>query len=326
MKKSKTLLLAGAAFLVLGGVAAAEMPSTPAEMSQTRALNASVRGGTYASPCLLNGQHLSATQQAYDRTTTSPRHNCVPKRQALKSRNSTYAHNYHATGSESGRSYGRMTEQSGVSVSPTYNQSTYGKTAYGNGAVSGYSEQRQYGGDVQRYGDNQGRYGDQGQVNGHMPYGGMGDQYARTEPRASMEGSVDGRGTYEQSNMRRGNFSPDDFVALRTVDPDRLNGASVETSQGISVGRVSDISLSRDGTPSEVEIALNDGRRVRVSQSALRYNPNDRILLTSIDQGELQAMAGQSMSEPGRGYGDRDMRDSDRDMGRDPNRYQGFPP
>jgi hypothetical protein len=319
MTKSKTLLLAGAAFLALGGVAAAEMPSTPAEMSQTRALNVSVKGGTYASPCVLNGQHLSATQQAYYRTARSPRHNCIPKRQALKSRYSTYAHNYHATDSESGRSYGRMTERSGVSVSPTYNQSTYGQTAYGNGGASGYSEQHQYGGEVQRYGDNQ------DQMSGRMPYGSMNDQYARTEPRGSVEGTVDARGTYEQSNMRRGNFSPDDFVALRTVDPDRLNGVSVETSAGISVGRVSDISLSRDGTPSEVEIALNDGRRVRVSQSALRYNPNDRVLLTSIDQGELQAMAGQ-LSEQGRGYGDRDVRDSDRDMGREPNRYQGFPP
>jgi hypothetical protein len=316
MTKTRTLFMAGAAILAFGsmaGVAAAEMPSTPAEMSQTHSLNASAKGGTYASPCVLNGQHMSATQQAYYRYSSRAHHNCIPRRQALSSRRSIYAHDFHATGTESGRAYGRMTERSGASVSPTYSQSTYGQTTYGNGSTSGYSEQHQYGGEVQRYGDNQ------GQTGARMPYGSMGGEYARTE--GSM---VDGRGTYEQSSTRRGNFSPDDFVALRTVDPDRLNGASVETSQGISVGRVSDISLSRDGTPSEVEIALNDGRSVRVSQSALRYNPNDRILLTSIDQAELQAMAGQSMSgREDRGYGEHDM---GRDYGRDSGRFQGFPP
>ena len=126
------------------------------------------------------------------------------------------------------------------------------------------------------------------------------------------------------SSVRGGNFAPDDFVALRTVDPDRLTGASVETRSGIAVGRVRDVTLARDGTPSEIEIGLNDGRNVRVSQSALRFNPNDRILLSNIDSGELQAMAGQQIpGEENRGYGERDM---EREHSHDRDRFEGFPP
>ena len=51
--------LAATAALMLGAwpvLAVAEMPSTPDEQAQTRALNQSGQGGTYAAPQALNGQ------------------------------------------------------------------------------------------------------------------------------------------------------------------------------------------------------------------------------------------------------------------------------
>jgi hypothetical protein len=89
----------------------------------------------------------------------------------------------------------------------------------------------------------------------------------------------------------RPNPDPNDFVALKTVDPDRLGGASVEDASGVAIGRVTDVTLARDGTPAELTIELNGGRSVRVSEAALRYNPNDRTLLTKLDIGELRSTA-----------------------------------
>ena len=94
----------------------------------------------------------------------------------------------------------------------------------------------------------------------------------------------------------RTNLNPDNFVSLREVDPEHLEGVSVEDASGVAIGRVSEVTTARDGTAAEVSIALNDGRRVRVSQAALRYNPNDRVLLTNVDVGELKSMASASES------------------------------
>lgn len=93
------------------------------------------------------------------------------------------------------------------------------------------------------------------------------------------------------------NVNPDDFVALKTVDPDRLNGDSVEDASGVVIGSVYDVSLARDGTPSEVQIELNDGHDVRVSEAALRFNPADKILLTNLDPEQLQQASNQGGDE-----------------------------
>jgi len=79
-----------------------------------------------------------------------------------------------------------------------------------------------------------------------------------------------------------------DEGALKTVDPDKLKGDSVEDASGVAIGTVFDVRLARDGTPSEVMIELNDGHDIRVSEGALRYNPTDKILLTNLDPEQLQ--------------------------------------
>ena len=89
----------------------------------------------------------------------------------------------------------------------------------------------------------------------------------------------------------KSNLNPENFVVLKDVDPEHLGGVSVEDETGVAIGRVTDVTLARDGTAAEISIQLNDGRRVRVSQAALRYNPNDRVLLTRVDLGALRALA-----------------------------------
>lgn len=95
----------------------------------------------------------------------------------------------------------------------------------------------------------------------------------------------------------RSNLNPENFVMLKDVDPEHLGGVSVEDETGVAIGRVSDVALARDGTVAEITIQLNDRRRVRVSQAALRYNPNDRVLLTRVDIGALRALASAEDSE-----------------------------
>ena len=89
----------------------------------------------------------------------------------------------------------------------------------------------------------------------------------------------------------RSNLNPENFVVLRDVDPEHLGGVSVEDESGVAIGRVTDVTLARDGTAAEIIIQLNDGRHVRVSQATLRYNPNDRVLLTRVEIGALRALA-----------------------------------
>ena len=336
MTSTRTLLLGAAAALSLSlSPALAEMLSSPQEMAQTRALNASAQSGTYTSPCTLNGEKAQYRSK-YSKGECASRHARAKTRHV-----GTYARNYHATTSESGRSYGRMAATQSTQTPSTYNQSSYryGPNGYseterqtvgspyamnnssgqsaqmsgqyqsngygrsstganasgsyaGEGQVSGqYGQSQTYGESHQAYGENQ---------EGRMPYGAQGQiatnqqGYGENTNGRYSEGSYGSRGSYsEGAYAPQSRINPDDFVSLTAVDAERLDNASVETSSGIIVGRVTDVSLARDGTPSVVAIALNDGREVRVSGSTLRYNPNERLLLTNLDQRELMAMAGE---------------------------------
>jgi hypothetical protein len=108
-------------------------------------------------------------------------------------------------------------------------------------------------------------------------------------PSQEVPGGSNGAGGF--APQQTGKFNPDDFVELKTVDPDKLSGASVEDRSGVAIGHVADVKLARDGSPAEVKIELNDGRHVRVSQASLRFDPKDSIVLTNANLGELNAMA-----------------------------------
>jgi hypothetical protein len=108
----------------------------------------------------------------------------------------------------------------------------------------------------------------------------------------------------------------EDFIALLTVDPDRLAGDEVQTSDGTRVGRVSDVTLGADGAPMVVAIQLNDGRDVRVPQESLMYNPSDNFVLSNMDVNEMVAASDEGARQnagPGdrhaQGPGDRPMSD-----------------
>jgi len=87
------------------------------------------------------------------------------------------------------------------------------------------------------------------------------------------------------------NLNPDDFVALKTVNADHLDGDDVKDMSGTVIGRVIDVTLAKDGTPAELSIELNDGNRVRVSEESLRFNPSDRTLLANADVTEMRSTA-----------------------------------
>jgi len=303
---TRTLLLGAAAAMSLSlSPALAEMLSSPQEMSQTRALNASAQSGTYTSSCTLNGE--KAQYRGYSKKADCPSRHARAK---THTHASTYARNYHATTTESGRSTGRMTETQTAQTPTTYNNSSYRygpngysrseqqTYAYGQstqptygqsngqyqGQVSGQSSQSQTYGEQREYGENE---------NSRMPYSAQG-QVATNQGYGERSYGEGARGTYEEGAYApQSRINPDDFVSLKAVDPDRLDHLSVETSTGIVVGRVTDVNMARDGSASIVEIALNDGREVRVSASTLKFNPNERVLLTNLDQRELMAMAGE---------------------------------
>jgi hypothetical protein len=79
----------------------------------------------------------------------------------------------------------------------------------------------------------------------------------------------------------------DDFIALETVDPDRLDGDMVQTSDGNTIGRVRDVKLGSDGAPKMIAIQLNDGRDVRVPQEELMFNPKANVLLANVDADQM---------------------------------------
>ena len=307
---TRTLLLGAAAAVSLSlSPALAEMLSSPQEMSQTRALNASAQSGTYTSPCTLNGE--KALYRSYSRKAECPSRHARTK---TRTHASTYARNYHATTVESGRSTGRMTETQTAQTPTTYNNSSY---RYGpNGYSSSQQQTYAYGQSTQpTYGQSNGQY--QGRVNGQysqsqtygeqrdygenessrMPYGAQGHvegQVATNQTYGERSYGEGARGTYEEGAYApQSRINPDDFVSLKAVDPEHLDHLSVETSSGIVVGRVTDVNMARDGSASIIGIALNDGREVRVSASTLKFNPNERVLLTNLDQHELMAMAGE---------------------------------
>ena len=87
------------------------------------------------------------------------------------------------------------------------------------------------------------------------------------------------------------NLNPDDYVALKTVNADHLDGDDVKDMSGTVIGRVIDVTLAKDGTPAELSLELNDGNRVRVSEESLRFNPSDRTLLANVDVTEMRSTA-----------------------------------
>jgi hypothetical protein len=83
--------------------------------------------------------------------------------------------------------------------------------------------------------------------------------------------------------------NPEDFVPLDYVSADKLDGDMVDDASGAEIGRVTDVTVARDGAPTEIAVELNEGGKVQVAAASLRYNPGNRTLLTTADAGALKA-------------------------------------
>jgi len=84
----------------------------------------------------------------------------------------------------------------------------------------------------------------------------------------------------------------DDFISLDKVSADRLDKATVENASGIAIGHVTNVTSARDGSVTDLEIALDKAGKLRVPAEDLRFNPVDRmLLLANIDNGAAASLA-----------------------------------
>jgi len=85
----------------------------------------------------------------------------------------------------------------------------------------------------------------------------------------------------------------DDFISLDKVSADRLDQATVENASGIAVGHVTNVTSARDGSVTDLEIALDKAGKLRVPADDLRFNPVDRmLLLANVDNGAAASLEG----------------------------------
>ena len=87
-------------------------------------------------------------------------------------------------------------------------------------------------------------------------------------------------------------FAPMALNSLGLVPP-KIAGAPVEDSHGATVGRVAKIETDAEGKPLRADITLNGGRMVFLDTASLSYDENANMLVTSLDQQQLAALANQ---------------------------------
>ena len=94
-------------------------------------------------------------------------------------------------------------------------------------------------------------------------------------------------------------INAEDFIPLDKVTADKLDGATVDNASGIAIGHVTDLTAAKDGSVSELEIALDKAGKLRVHAEDLRFNPSDRtLLLANVDNNAAASLAaGEAGSE-----------------------------
>lgn len=101
------------------------------------------------------------------------------------------------------------------------------------------------------------------------------------------------RDRYSEERARYHRYEwPSRYEHLTFVDSDEVIGAPVETYSGRDVGRVENIARSRSGRIDAVQVALDDGdSRVWIDRGDLKYDADDRLLVTDLARHDLYAMA-----------------------------------
>lgn len=94
----------------------------------------------------------------------------------------------------------------------------------------------------------------------------------------------------ERARYHRGDW-PARYEHLAFVDTDEVIGSPVETYSGRDVGHVDDVAR-HDGRIDAVRVALDDGgSRVWIDRGDLKYDPDDRLLVTDLARHDLYSMS-----------------------------------
>lgn len=93
----------------------------------------------------------------------------------------------------------------------------------------------------------------------------------------------------ERARYRRGEW-PKRYERLAFVETDALIGAPVETYSGTHVGHVDDLAKV-DGRIDAVRVVLDDGGHAWVDRGDLKYDTDDRLLVTDLARHDLHSMA-----------------------------------
>ena len=100
-----------------------------------------------------------------------------------------------------------------------------------------------------------------------------------------------GRYAAERARYRRGTW-PSRYEHSIIVDNDALMGASVHTYNGHAVGRVEEIARTPGNHVDALRIALYHGHGdVWVDSSDLRFDVDEKVVMTDLDRGDLRTMA-----------------------------------
>ena len=81
-------------------------------------------------------------------------------------------------------------------------------------------------------------------------------------------------------------FAPMALNSLATA-PAKIAGARVVDPRGAAVGSLTRVQTDAKGKPLKADIALTGGRTITLDASALGYDQNANVVVTSMDQAQL---------------------------------------
>lgn len=147
--------------------------------------------------------------------------------------------------------------------------------AQSNTGAAGTAAQQQYEQQRQLYQQQQAEYQQK-----KAEYDAMAERYLAARDRYAAE----------RARYRRGEW-PKRYEKLTFVDSDAVVGAPVETYRGVRVGRAEGLART-DGRIVAVRVALNDnGQHVWIDRGDLKYDTEDRLLVTNFAEHDLKSMA-----------------------------------
>lgn len=112
------------------------------------------------------------------------------------------------------------------------------------------------------------------------------DYAARTQAYYSMRE----RYARERAAYRRGAW-PSAYSSWRVASDARLVGDRVEIIGGARVGTVDYVVRNSAGRIEALAVTLDNGKQVWIDENDIRYNRNNRVIVTNLSRGDLYRMA-----------------------------------